>query len=652
MPLLQTFFLSFVAYTYSFSTLPVRLDTNQPELAEGSAIEFVYQRSSSSDSDSFGHTKLQFDEQNTKCAEVEKSWDGKSQSACKKKCKQRAENTGYTAAYCCAHKLYISAFTSGPGKCVLSKVGEIGTVSKSSWVSGISSYSAPSPPLPPLSPLPSPPPPSPPTPPAPPPSLPQYSSWTTVAVQTSQELKAALEDDTRWLRIVLAGGIYYLNETLVIDRDVILEAEQQGAAVLQGAITYSVISISGDHHVVLSGLNITSGCEVALPGQEVCPADQLVHSDRELTAEELTMLNLDGRGWWCMVWGHFCGATAAETMMYANCPPGKSFFSSGNVEEGGGIRIELGTHGEVHIRQCNLYGNRARVGGGAYVSGGTVAFTDCNIFYNFCTSPFERTSDTNYAQVYGGGGAYVQNGDVTFNGCNIFENRASGLGGGVCIFRSTVLLSGCRIFHNFAFFMGGGIYFQNEYGSFIGLYASGEVKGMTLKLYDCDVFYNRLGLLHTEWGGVPYKFQAGLSDVDIWNGGGVAIVEGWALFTRTNIYHNTMYDGCGLRASEVGKMIMAYDNILRGYATYVNSTMGRPFQEHENYRYNGKRMCNSGCSMQSYEELGWPEGTGVGLALPPPPPIQCEKCQPFCPRDEKHEDGTLIDYYEDYGCSG
>ena len=86
-----------------------------------------------------------------------------------------------------------------------------------------------------------------------------YFTWPKVGtmVYTLQDLEAAL-NDTQYSRIVLAAGHYHITTTLVLDRDVYLEAAPPGAT-LDGQHLRRVLEIRSGAHVHLSDLTIMGG---------------------------------------------------------------------------------------------------------------------------------------------------------------------------------------------------------------------------------------------------------------------------------------------------------------------------------------------------------------------------------------------------------
>ncbi|KAL1529501.1 hypothetical protein AB1Y20_000447 [Prymnesium parvum] len=205
---------------------------------------------------------------------------------------------------------------------------------------------------------------------APPPPPPSHHD----SVQAVSLLHEALANASV-RHIMLPAGEYKLNSTLDIGRNVTIEAEAWGSAVLVGGGGESVLRITGGA-VELIGLNVTGG-----------------------NAQERRRL-ADG--------GH--NVTIISVIKPSNarhkCP--------GYCSEGGGGVAILG--GEVVMTSCNVYANLAANGGGLSISAGTVAMRDCVVYGNVAQL---RT---------GGGGIFVHasfSGKVELLGCDVSGNLAA-----------------------------------------------------------------------------------------------------------------------------------------------------------------------------------------------------------------------------------
>jgi len=125
--------------------------------------------------------------------------------------------------------------------------------------------------------------------------------------------------------ITLPVGRYELNTTLDIGRNVTIEAEAWGSAVLVGGGEETVLRITGGA-VELIGLNVTGG-------------------------------------------------NAQERRRLADGNHSATITSGG----GGGVAV---FGGEVLLLSCNIYANLAAHGGGLSIAAGTVAMRDCAVFGN------------------------------------------------------------------------------------------------------------------------------------------------------------------------------------------------------------------------------------------------------------------------------
>mmetsp|Transcript_27531 Transcript_27531/g.70262 ORF Transcript_27531/g.70262 Transcript_27531/m.70262 type:complete len:297 (-) Transcript_27531:250-1140(-) len=120
------------------------------------------------------------------------------------------------------------------------------------------------------------------------------------------------------------------------------------------------------------------------------------------------------------------------------------------TQVGGGIFISGGT---VAIETSQIFSNTAsfRDGGGIFISGGTVAIETSQIFSN--TASFGNEGGA-------GGGIAIEGGTVNINDCAIHNNQAP-YGGGVIIAEdAATTVSNCTISGNQAT-SGGGIYVQH-----------------------------------------------------------------------------------------------------------------------------------------------------------------------------------------------
>jgi hypothetical protein len=143
----------------------------------------------------------------------------------------------------------------------------------------------------------------------------------------------------------------------------------------------------------------------------------------------------------------------------------------GNRNLGGGVFVSSGT---VTITSSSIYGNVANNnGGGVGVVGGTVTITSSWIYGN-------TVNDW-------GGGVYASSGTVTITSSSIYGNTATyGYGGGVMISSSTVTITSSSIYRNEAEY-GGGVWVRD--GSTVTL-SSCPINGNTAKQVGGGAFFH------------------------------------------------------------------------------------------------------------------------------------------------------------------
>mmetsp|Transcript_39928 Transcript_39928/g.104917 ORF Transcript_39928/g.104917 Transcript_39928/m.104917 type:complete len:374 (+) Transcript_39928:369-1490(+) len=185
------------------------------------------------------------------------------------------------------------------------------------------------------------------------------------------------------------------------------------------------------------------------------------------------------------------------------------------------------TAGFVHLKGLNITnGVGTQVGGGIFISGGTVAIETSQIFSN--TASFRD-----------GGGIFISGGTVAIETSQIFSNTASG-GGGIYIEGiGTVNIIGSTINNNQAVDGGGG--FEIAGGSIVNI-------------NDCAIHNNQA--VSVFGGGIAvFGGTVNINDCAIdnnqakaWEGGGIYIFGSGTVMTitSTSIYENTATNGGGV----------------------------------------------------------------------------------------------------------
>lgn len=103
----------------------------------------------------------------------------------------------------------------------------------------------------------------------------------------------------------------------------------------------------------------------------------------------------------------------------------------------------------LEIRNCRVFGNRARQGGGLYVTTATLLLADSDLQFNAATSGYGYT---------GLGGALAISGTTaTISNCRILANSADTGGGFRIIGGASVVVQGCEFVNNVAINAAGGV---------------------------------------------------------------------------------------------------------------------------------------------------------------------------------------------------
>ena len=244
-------------------------------------------------------------------------------------------------------------------------------------------------------------------------------------------LQAAVDGASSGDALLLADGYYTAgNNTYVlglIGKDITIQAQNAGQAILDGLSAGRVVHISGGT-VTLDGLKITKGnCYAKSNGY--------------------TEGNSNGGGL------YVSGANTTVTLTYCEI-----FSNFCNGLAGGGLAIHGGT---INFSSCNIHNNQVygygmASGGGGDIRGGTVTFQSCQIYSNTALNNGAGISIT-----WGAMPGVSRDGTVTFQSCQIYSNTATGShGGGVAVDGNGVIavaFINCNINNNQARRAGGGV---------------------------------------------------------------------------------------------------------------------------------------------------------------------------------------------------
>lgn len=188
---------------------------------------------------------------------------------------------------------------------------------------------------------------------------------------------------------------------------------------------------------------------------------------------------------------------------------------TGQYSTGGGIYISGST---VTFSQCIITGNTAiGNGGGVCITGsGTVSFDTCTFSSNSTTVSFAQTS--------GGGGVYCGGETTNFIGCIFSYNTSTSEGGGVLTNGTVGTFSNCTFRHNSSSNDGGGFYvYQNgtylfNNCAFDTCTATGNGGGIVLAsisnvpFHYCTFIGNSSEVTGADYGGGGFYASSGSSD--------------------------------------------------------------------------------------------------------------------------------------------
>lgn len=242
-------------------------------------------------------------------------------------------------------------------------------------------------------------------------------------------------------KIVLKAGTYELDETLFINRNMVIEAAVPGSVVFtgKGLVGDSLIRISsassysGDSYYGRRLLESAEGGEAATlsNGREVSmhETEEEDEEKRRLQSSTNPMVSLVGLT--------ITGGGYADIMHTGS---GVQYGCYYDCIRGGGIHINGGT---VNVITCDVHGNVAGHGGGIFVSDGVLTITDSTIRENVAykggglsqeglsvnTKIFGSTIQGNEAKLPAarleGGGIFVDGGTLTLTTTLLRDNIAN-----------------------------------------------------------------------------------------------------------------------------------------------------------------------------------------------------------------------------------